>query len=438
MTPQTARNTLRPQGQQPQQRVRPDVGRAAPATVKRALSIGQNLVPRGSAARRVPPQSAQPAKQPVPKVVREQQPLRVAIVHDWLIGGGAELVVEQLHKLFPDAPIYTSYCTREWRERLDRKVKTGWLQLWPFSRMRKFLPLFRIWWFTHLDLSDYDLVISSSGAEAKGIRVPHSTIHINYCHAPTHYYWSRYDEYMKSPGFGMFDGLARFGLRHLVGPLRKWDYKAAQRPDYIIANSTHIKSEIQKYYDRSATVIYPPVYTERFKALVGTKKRKGFIISGRQTPYKRFDLAVAACTKLNLPLTVIGNGPEHRRLRKMAGKSVTFLGKVSDSVLEEEFASAQALIFPGLDDFGITPPEAMAAGTPVIAYKAGGALDYVIPHKTGVFFDEQHVKSLALALRAFNKEHFSSVEISHFADRFSRERFRRNMRLLVKKVMSEA
>ncbi len=401
------------------------------------MSVGQNLVPRGSAARPVAPRPV-PAPKQQPQVTQKDAPLRVAIVHDWLVGGGAELVVEQLHKLFPDAPIYTSYCTREWRRRLDGKVKTGWLQWWPFSRLRKYLAVCRIWWFTRLDFTGYDLVISSSGAEAKGIRVPHSTIHINYCHAPTHYYWSRYNEYMEHPGFGAFDGLARFGLKHLVGPLRKWDYKAAQRPDYIIANSTHIKAEIQKYYDRSATVIYPPVYTERFKALVGTKKRKGFIVSGRQTPYKRFDLAVVACTKLGLPLTVIGTGPEHRRLRKLAGKTVTFLGKVSDEVLEEEFASAKALLFPGLDDFGITPLEAMAAGTPVVAYKAGGALDYIIPHKTGVFFDEQSVTSLAKALREVTKEQFASVEISHFAERFTRERFRRNMRLLVKKVMSEA
>lgn len=429
------------QGRQATRHLRPDVGRAAPATIRRALTVGQNLVPRGSAAKPSIPKSEMAATQSPPQPDRKsakQQTLRVAIVHDWLIGGGAELVVEQLHKLFPDAPIYTSYCTREWRRRLDGKVRTGWLQWWPFSRLRKFLPLFRIWWFTHLDLHDYDLVISSSGAEAKGVHVPSSAVHINYCHAPTHYYWSRYDEYMAHPGFGIFDGLARFGLKRLVGPLRKWDYKAAQRPDYIIANSSHIKAEIQRYYDRSATVVYPPVYTERFKAHVGTKKRRGFVIAGRQTPYKRFDLAVTACSKLGLPLTVIGNGPEHRRLRRLAGKSVTFLGKVSDSVLEEELASAKALLFPGLDDFGITPLEAMAAGTPVVAYKAGGALDYIVPHKTGVFFDEENVTSLAKALRDVSREQFASVEISHFAERFTRERFRRNMRLLVKKVMTNA
>ncbi len=407
------------------------------------VSIGRNLVPRGSAAAGIRQDQQRTAKVLAATAeenemnVRDNK-LRVAIVHDWLLGGGAELVVEQLHKLFPDAPIYTSCCTREWRARLDGKVRTGWLQWWPFFKLRKYLAVLRIWWFTHLDFSNYDLVVSSSGAEAKGIRVPHSVVHINYCHAPTHYYWSRYNEYMEHPGFGMFDWLARFGLKTLVGPLRKWDYRAAQRPDFIIANSSHTKAQIQRYYDRTATVVHPPVYTERFKQRPGNEKRRGFVISGRQTPYKRFDLAVAACTKLGLPLTVIGNGPDHRRLKKLAGKSVTFLGKVSDKVLEEEFASAKALLFPGTDDFGITPVEAMAAGTPVIAYENGGALDYIVPHKTGLFFDEPTAKSLAGTLKQFSKEQFQSTDVARFAERFTRQQFRRKMRLLVKKVMLEA
>lgn len=352
-----------------------------------------------------------------------KRPLKVAIVHDWLVGGGAELVVEQLHKLYPDAPIYTSYATREWRDRLDGKVKTGWLQY--LGRLRKFIPFLRIWWFTHLKFDDYDLVISSSGAEAKGIHTPKKAIHINYCHAPTHYYWSRYDQYMKQPGFGAFDWLARIGLRLLVAPLRKWDYAAAQRPDYIIANSRHIQSEIKKYYGRDSTVIHPPVYIERFQK-AGNQRlpRRGFLISGRQTPYKRFDLAVEACNQTEQLLTVIGDGPDHAHLRKLAGHDITFLGKVSDDVLEQEFASAEALIFPGLDDFGITPLEAMASGTPVVAYKAGGALDYIIPGKTGEFFTEPTAESLAEVLRNFKPDRYSAPAISVFAERFSRERFR--------------
>jgi glycosyltransferase involved in cell wall biosynthesis len=359
---------------------------------------------------------------------------RVAIVHDWLVGGGAELVVEQLHKLYPEAPIYTSYATREWRDRLDGKVQTGWLQY--LGRIRKFIPMLRIWWFTHLDLSKYDLVISSSGAEAKGIKVPQKTIHINYCHAPTHYYWSRYDEYMQHPGFGAFDWLARIGLRLLVAPLRKWDYKAAQRPDHMIANSKHIQAEIKKYYDRDSTVIHPPVYMERFQKPENQKReRHGFLISGRQTPYKRFDLAIEACNQTEELLTVIGDGPDNARLRGLAGHDITFLGKVSDEVLEQEFASAGALIFPGLDDFGVTAVEALASGTPVIAYRGGGALDYIIPGKSGEFFDELTPESLAKVIRSFKPERYSHSAIAVFARRFSSEQFQAKMKSYIKTIL---
>jgi len=349
--------------------------------------------------------------------------LRVAIVHDWLVGGGAELVVEQLHKMFPDAPIYTSYCTPQWRQRLDGKVVTGWLQ--PLGFIRKFIPVLRILWFTNLQFKRFDLVISSSGAEAKGIKVPEGVLHVNYCHAPTHYYWSRYDEYIRRPGFGLFDPLARLGLKLLVGPLRSWDKKAADRPDFIIANSTHIQQEIKKYYGRRSTVIHPPVYFERFtKPQHQVLKRGGFVISGRQTPYKRFDLAILACNQLQLPLTVIGNGPDHRRLRGLGGPTVTFLGKVSDEVVEEEFAAAEALIFPGLDDFGITPVEAMAAGTPVIAFKGGGALDYVEPNVTGEFFPRQSIDSLVNTLKYFQTRTYSAPRIRQQAKQFASENFR--------------
>lgn len=343
--------------------------------------------------------------------------LKVAIVHDWLLGGGAELVVEQLHKLYPDAPIYTSYCTDEWRQRLDGKVVTGWLQ--HLGRVRKFVPFLRVWWFTHLNLRDFDLVISSSGAEAKGVKTGPNTLHVNYCHAPTHYYWSRYEEYMAHPGFGKFDFLARFGLKLFVTPLRRWDYQAAQRPDYIIANSTHIQQEIKKYYGRDSVVICPPVNTERFSKPANQRlARSGFLISGRQTPYKRFDLAIQACSELGLPLKVIGTGPDASRLQKLAGPTVTFLGPVANAQQEVEFASAQAFIFPGLDDFGISPVEALAAGTPVIAYQAGGALDYVTP-ETGAFFDKQTVDSLKAVLTTFKYESYAPDKLRAKAAEFA-------------------
>lgn len=357
--------------------------------------------------------------------------LKVAIVHDWLIGGGAERVVHELHKMYPEAPIYTSYCTPAWRKRLDGKVVTGFLQHWPFPRLRKFVPFLRIWWFSRLKLGGYDLVISSSGAEAKGIKVPSGTMHINYCHAPTHYYWSRYDEYLKHPGFGVLDPLARWGLKLLVGPLRRWDYKAAQRPDYLIANSTHIKGEIKKYYGREATVIHPPVLIDRFEKAKAPAKRQGLLAGGRLTPYKRNDLTVRACTKLNLPVTIYGDGPDRKRLEAMSGTNVTFTGFVSDEEVARLFVSSKAFIFPLLDDFGVVGIEALAAGTPVIAYKGGGALDYVREGKTGLFFTEQTVDSLVEALKKFEETSFDPAAIRRSAQAFSPERFAQAMQAFV-------
>jgi len=362
---------------------------------------------------------------------------RVAIVHDWLIGGGAERVVLALHELYPEAPIYTSYCTDEWRQRLDGRVITGFLQRWPFSKFRKLLQVLRIWWFTHLDFSGYDVVISSSGnGEAFGVKVPPGTVHINYCHSPTHYYWRHYDLYMQQPGLGMFNPLARFGLRLLVSPLRRWDYKAAQRAQYVIANSTHIQADIKKYYDRDSTVIHPPIDIDRF-AVKEPAVRHGFVVAGRQVPQKKIDLAVAACSKLNLPLSVLGKGPEHAGLVAMAGPSVTFTEFVSDAEMPHLLAAAEAFIFPCLDDFGIIPVEAQAAGTPVIAYKAGGALDYVVPGKTGLFFDEQTVESLAKTLSECNPKLFNAAAIKRSARAFSPEAFKKNIKKFVQSILEK-
>lgn len=350
--------------------------------------------------------------------------MKVAIVCDWLVGiGGAERVVLELHKIYPDAPIYTSQydpAKIDWFK--DADVRTTWLQHLP-KALRKFLPVLRAWTFSRLDLDDYDVVISATGAEAKFIKTKGDTTHICYCNAPTHYYWSRYEEYMECPGFGHFDWLARLGLRLLVGPMRRWDYRAAQRPDYIIGISSHIQKEIKKYYGRDAVVIHPPVNTGYFR-MDKQARRSGFVVAGRQTPYKRIDLAVAACTKLGLTLTVIGNGPDHAKLLKMAGPPVTFLTNAPDDEMRRRFQSAEAFIFPGKDDFGIVPVEAMATGTPVIAYKAGGALDYVIQGKTGLFFDNQTVESLTEALNKFRPDDFNRLQIRNNAERFSTTNFR--------------
>ena len=336
--------------------------------------------------------------------------MKVAIVCDWLLGtGGAERVVSEIHNLYPDAPIYTSqydsnpkiWYRDDWFAEAD--IRTTWLQKFPKS-LKKFLPVLRALAFSRLDLSQYDIVISVSGAEAKGVKTGPKTLHVDYCHAPTHYYWDRYEEYLANPGFGRLNWLARISLRLLVAPLRHWDKKAAARPDVIIANSTHTQAMIKKYYGRDSFVIYPPVDTKRFKPRE-EHARHGFVTAGRQTPYKRIDLAIASCNEVNVPLLVIGNGPEHRKLKKMAGRKITFLTNVSDSQIVEYFQTAKAFILPtNAEDFGVIAIEAMAAGTPVIAYKKGGPLDYIISGKTGVFYEKQTVKSLVKALRNFNHE----------------------------------
>ncbi len=366
--------------------------------------------------------------------------MKVAIVCDWLTGtGGAERVVLELHKLYPEAPIYTSqydsnpkiWHGEEWFK--DADIRTTWLQKFPKS-LKKFLPIFRALAFSRLDLSQYDLIISSSGAEAKGVNKAKNAIHINYCHSPTHYYWMRYDDYLANPGFGRLDFLARIALKILVGPLRKWDYKAAQKPDFIIANSNHTKSMIKKYYDREAQVIHPPVDINRFKLDVD-EPRRGYVTAGRQTPYKKIGLVVQAFSELDSPLLVLGNGPDHSKLKRIATRNVTFIKRPSDEQVAHYFKTSVGFIFPGLDDFGIVAVEALAAGTPVIAYKAGGALDYV-NSDNGIFFDTQDVPSLVSAIKKFESRSFSHTKVTQSAQQFSPEIFQQKIKQVVKKLVS--
>lgn len=366
---------------------------------------------------------------------------KVAIVCDWLTGiGGAERVVLELHKLYPDAPIYTSQydpAKIDWFK--DADVRTTSLQRLPKS-LKKFLPVLRAWAFGRLDLSEYDLVLSSSGAEAKGVKTGKNTTHICYCHSPTHYYWIRYDEYLDKPGFPRgLNWLARLGLRIFIGPLKRRDRRAAQQPDYFIANSTHTQAMIKKYYRRDSEVIFPPVETDRFKLKNGEKPalRHGFVVAGRQTPYKRFDLAIEACNELKVPLVVIGDGPDRKRLEKLADRNITFLSNVNDGEIAGHFQSALGFIMPNMDDFGIVAVEALAAGTPIIAYNKGGALDYVVPGKTGVFFEKQSVSQLVQALESALGKTFDYAAIAKEADRFSVDKFNKNMHNYISKCLAE-
>lgn len=370
--------------------------------------------------------------------------MKVAIVCDWLTGiGGAERVVYELHKLYPEAPIYTSqYDPSKIDWFADADVRTTWLQKLP-SSLKKFLPLLRAWAFSRLDLSEYDLVVSSSGAEAKGVRTGPDTVHICYCHSPTHYYWIRHDEYLENPGFPFgLNWLARLSLKLLIDPLKRWDKRAAQRPDYMIANSAHTQAMVKRFYRREATVIWPPVETDRFHLRGNVKPplRHGFVVAGRQTPYKRFDLAIQACDELKVPLVVIGDGPDHARLERLAkklpGRGTTFLTNTSDSDIVDHFQSALGFIMPNMDDFGIVAVEALAAGTPVIAYNKGGALDYVVPGKTGLLFERQTAKNLAAVLETAAAKTWNHEAITEQAQQFAVAAFVKNMQNYIKDCLA--
>jgi glycosyltransferase involved in cell wall biosynthesis len=351
---------------------------------------------------------------------------KVAIVCDWLTNvGGAERVVKSLHELYPNAPIYTSqYVPEKIDWFTDADVRTGWLNRLP-KTMHKFFPILRAIYFSHLKLNDYDVVISSTGAEAKAVKTGPETLNISYMHAPTQYYWSLYDQYLERPGFGKLDPIIRVLLRVLVRPMRYFDKRFARRPDYIISNSTYVHDEIKKYYSRESTIIFPPVNTEKFSN-TSKEKRSGFIITSRQVPWKRIDLAVKACQKTGEKLTVVGDGTEHESLVALANGSsnITFLPTKNQQGLAELFAKSKGFIFPSLEPFGIAPVEALTAGVPVIAYGKGGALDYVKDGKNGLVFDKQSVGSLVETLRKFHDTTFDEAAVRQSALSFSDAEFK--------------
>ena len=362
---------------------------------------------------------------------------KVAIVHDWLTNmGGAERVVLAMHEAFPDAPIYTSVYEPAKLPLFDGlDVRTTKLQNWPkpLRRLHKFFPMFRVRAFRDLDLSEFDIILSSSSAEAKQVRKTRDDqVHICYCHTPIRYYWSHYAEYKRDPGFGRLNWLVRLAMPFIVPPLKRADYQAAQDVDVFVANSTEVQKRIREYYGKSSVVIHPPVDAERFTKLSKPlAKRSGYVALGRQVPYKRIDLAVAACTSLKLPLTVIGSGSEHDRLVAMAGPTVEFVTDATDEAVAAYLASARGFIFPTEEDFGIVQVEALAAGTPVIAYASGGSEDIVKDGEGGITFDAQDSISLQSALMRAEKSSFDPAKLQRIAKRFHRSLFVTKIRKIV-------
>jgi len=371
--------------------------------------------------------------------------LKVALVCDWLTNvGGAEKVLLEFHRLFPKAPIYTSkYDPKGIDWFLDAEVRTGWLQIFP-TVLRRFLGPLRQRWFSRLDLSGYDLVISVTGAEAKAVKAPDG-VHLSYCHVPTQYYWQMYDDYVKNPGFGVLNPVVRFFFKMLVRPLRRADFEAAQGVSQFVTISEYAKELIFKYYKREAVVVHPGVEVEEFrKALESGAVEKSvenfYVVSSRQVTWKRLDLAVNACLRFGRKLVVIGEGPEHKNLVKMAEGSelVQFVPLLKRGELAEYLGRARGYLFPSLEPFGIAPVEALAAGCPVIAFGEGGARDYVRDGKNGVLFKKQTVKSLEQAILRFEELNFNRTKVSQTAMGFSNQRFDEEISQAVKKVLRTA
>lgn len=358
---------------------------------------------------------------------------RVALVHHWLVSsGGAERVLYELHQMYPDAPIYTAaYIPEKFLEFQDADVRTTFLDKIPFlKRKHQLFPMFLGLPFKTLDMSEYDLVISSCAAEAKYVRTNSNTLHICYCHTPVRYYWTDYEWYMKHPPFGKLNWLARLVLPLVIQPLRWIDYRGAQGVDVYLANSKHVQERIKKYYHRDSTVIYPPIVTGKL-ASMPSGPRDYYLIVGRQVSYKRLDLAVDAFNELGLPLKVAGAGEEIARQKLRAKPNIEFLGRVSDEERDQLFAGAKGFVFPPEEDFGMVPLEAMAAGTPVIAYGKGGALEYVKEGETGTLFAEQTVPALVEAIQRFESMSFDEAKVRAWAKEFDASVFRERMRAFV-------
>lgn len=364
--------------------------------------------------------------------------MRVAIVHDWLTNlGGGERVVDALSDAFPEAPIYTSvYNPNGISIFQDKKVIHSFLQDWPLAKSKhQFYSMLRRYAFESFDFSDFDVVISSSSAESKGIITSTDTMHFSYIHTPTRYYWSGYQDYLDSPGLGLLSPIAKLFLPRVVRKMRYWDYAAAQRPDYLIANSQTVQNRITEYYNRDSKIIFPPVDIDNFK--VANTKKDYYLVVSRLIPYKRVDLAVRACSELGRRLIVVGNGPELGNLRKIASDDVEFIQDAEDSQVSNLYSNSCGFIFTAYEDFGITPVEAMASGIPVIIYGKGGGSESVIDNKTGIFFSDQSVDCLKKAILDFEKNNFSKEIIRKHAENFSKKRFIDEVRTMINQKYEE-
>ncbi|MBM3333522.1 glycosyltransferase [Candidatus Sumerlaeota bacterium] len=363
--------------------------------------------------------------------------MKVALVHDWLNGmRGGEKVLEVVCDIFPNADLYTLFYEPDFVSDKIRRMepRPSVLQRFPFARRcyRHLLPLYP-WAVERFDMSSYDAVISLSHCAAKGVRVAERQIHVCYCFTPMRYIWDQYGLYFEGPNRRRLQSLV---MRLCRERLRSWDVSTAQRVSRFIAASMAVTHRIARYYNREAAVVHPPVDTDRFRPL-DVKQNDYFLIVAAIVPYKRIDLAVETFSRMGRRLLVAGDGPERSRLERRAGRSVRFLGWVSDEQLVELYNGCRALIFPGEEDFGITALEAQACGRPVIALRRGGALETVVEGRTGLFFSEQTSEALSQAVESFDSLSFDRTVIRAHAEKFGRDRFRRELEKTILGILSE-
>lgn len=362
--------------------------------------------------------------------------MKVALVHEWLTTlGGSERVVWAFHRMFPDAPVFTTVHRKDLlpAEFGELDVRPSFLQRLPGAtrHYQKLLPLMPLA-FEQFDLTGYDLVLSSAHACAKGVVTRPETVHVSYTHTPMRYAWDLYHSYQAT-----VNPLLRPLSAALLGNLRQWDVLAANRVDRFVANSREVARRIHKHYRRTAEVVPPPIDVDRFQPAPASQIGDHLLVLSRLVPYKRVDLAVQAANVTGMPLKIIGDGPLYAELKAMAKPNVQFLGHLSDSDVAAEMARCKALVFGAFEDFGIVPLEAQAAGRPVVAFGAGGALETVVDGVTGVFFSEQKTDSLVLALKRLAHLDFEPASIRRHAERFAFEAFASRMRGIIDQAMAE-
>jgi len=352
---------------------------------------------------------------------------KIALVFDWMTNnGGAERVNLLLHKMFPQAPIYTSIFNHEIIKGFEKAaITTSFIQNLPFAQRKHQLYLKLMPYAYELfDLSNYDIVISSSHACAKGVITKPETMHLCYCHTPMRYAWDNWHSYIREY---KMNSILKYFAKKSLHKIRMWDRLSADRVDHFIANSETTKQRINKYYKRDSEIIHPMIDINRFEI---AKETKGYFLAvGRLIPYKKFDLIIEAFNQIGLPLKIVGEGIIENELKNKAKGNIEFLGNIDDKTLQKVYSECEALIFPQVEDFGITSLEAMASGRPVIAFNQGGAIDTIIDYKTGIFFNKQTPEHLIGAIENYqkNKKKFISQDIRKHAQKFDQEEFQNKL-----------